>query len=129
MNQQNRDAFSGDVQRQLEEVRREVEEAYSLDSEIDPIPDSAYDNASSLVAIFPNNLPAPDIGWLTDGGIGFEWRLRKNKGIGTMSIYGDNQVVYGASLGSERRVKGTCPLSAPILLSNFLKMLNEAFRE
>ncbi len=129
MNEKDRVAFNRHVQRKLEEVRREAEEACSLDSEIDPVPDSAYDDASSLLSMLSNNIPIPDIGWLTDGGIGFEWRFEENKGIGTMSIYGDNHIIYGASLGGTGRVKGTCTLSDPILLPNFLKILSELFRE
>ena len=46
-----------------------------------------------------------------------------------MSLYGDGLVVYGASLGNERRVKGTCSLSDPILLPHFLKTLSTAFED
>ena len=129
VNKKDRDEFNKQVQRELGEVRRETATAYSLDRELEPVPDSAYDDAAFLLIMLPNNIPIPDIGWLIDGGIGFEWRLGKSKGIGTMSIYGDNQVIYGASLGSRRRVKGTCPLSDLILLPNFLKMASEVFRE
>lgn len=115
---------------ELYEIRQEAEEAYALDNEIDPVSDSAYHDVCLLLEIlFNHNVPMADIGWLMDGGIGFEWRLRNNKGIATISVYGDNQVIYGASLGSRRRVKGTCPLSDLILLPNFLKMASEVFRE
>lgn len=104
--------FQKQVQHELDEIRMEVEDAYALDNEFDLVPDSAFHDASSLLEIlFYNNVPMPDIGWLMDGGIGFEWRSQNVKGIGTMSIYGDNQVVYGASLGSGRKVKGTCELT------------------
>ena len=115
MNKQDRAAFNKYTQQKLAEVRQETEEACLLDSEIDPVPDSAYDDASSLLAMLLNNIPIPDIGWLADGGIGFEWRSTDSKRIATMSLYGDNQVVYGASLGGARKVKGTCTLSDPIL--------------
>ena len=114
------------VQRELDDIRQEAEEACTLDNEIDSVPDSAYDDTYYLLEIlFDNNVPIPDIGWLMDGGIGFEWRSQDNKRIGTMSIYGDNQVVYGASLGNKRRVKGTCVLNDSVLPVNFLPILKD----
>ncbi len=114
------------VQRKLDDIRQEAEEAYTLDNEIDSVPDSAYDDTYYLLEIlFDSNVPMPDIGWLMDGGIGFEWRSQDNKRIGTMSIYGDNQVFYGASLGSKRRVKGTCVLNDSVLPANFLPILKD----
>ena len=90
--------FLKQMQHELDEIRRETEEAYASDNEIAPVPDSAYYDAYLLLEILFNyEVPTADIGWLRDGGIGFEWRLRDGKGIATISIYGDNQVVYGAS--------------------------------
>ena len=116
--------FRKHVQRELDEIRQEAEEAYALDNEIDPVPDSAYHDAYSVLDIlFYNNVPMPDIGWLIDGGIGFEWRSMDSKGIGTMSIYGDNLVIYGASLENGRKDKGTCKLTDFVKLVRFLPML------
>ena len=115
-----------DAKQQLQEVYQEVMDAHTLDSEIDLVPDSAYQDAFRLLEFLNcHNVPMPDIGWLMDGGIGFEWRSQKVKGIGTMSIYGDNQVVYGASLGDSRRIKGTCTLTDTVLLVRFLPMLKD----
>ena len=118
--------FKKHVQSELDDIREEAEEACTLDNEIDSVPDSAYDDTYYLLEIlFDNNVPMPDIGWLMDGGIGFEWQSQNNKRIGTMSIYGDNQVVYGASLGNKRRVKGTCVLNDSVLPVNFLPILKD----
>ena len=104
--------FRKQVQRELDEIRQEAEETYALDNEIAPVPDSAYRDAYLLLEIlYDYDVPMADIGWLMDGGIGFEWRSQNIKGIGTMSIYGDKKVIYGASLGSGRKVKGTCELT------------------
>ena len=120
--------FLKQVQRELDKIRQETEEACTADNEIDLVPDSAYHDAYLLLEILYNyDVPIADIGWLVDGGIGFEWR--SGDGIATMSLYGDGLVVYGASLGNERRVKGTCSLSDSIPLPNFLKTLSGAFRE
>ena len=113
-----------EAEQQLQEVYQEVMEACALESEIDPVPDSAYRDAFWLLKILDYyNIPMPDIGWLMDGGIDFEWRSKDSKGIATMSIYGDNQVVYGGSLGSTLRVKGTCALSNLRSLTVFFTML------
>ena len=116
--------FRKQVQRELDEIRQEAEEACATDREIDPVPDSAYHDAYLLLEILFNyDVPTADIGWLMDGGIGFEWRSTDSKGIATMSIYGDNQVVYGASLGITNEVKGTCLLTDLASLVRFLPML------
>lgn len=120
----------GEAVQQLQEVHQEVEEALELDSDIDPVPDSAYDDAYWLLEVlFAYNASMPDIGWLMDSGIGFEWRSRDGKSIATISIYGDNQIVYGASLGGTRRVKGTCALSNLRPFTGFLTMLAVLFSE
>ena len=50
-----------DAQQQLEEIRQEAMEASALDSEIDPVPDSAYDDARSLLKMLSHyNVPMPD---------------------------------------------------------------------
>ncbi len=66
----------------------------------------------------------PDFGWLADGGIGLEWRSQHVKGIGTISVYGDNKVIYGTSLGNGQKDKGTCKLTDLVELFRFLPMLN-----
>ncbi|MYB95847.1 hypothetical protein F4054_21975 [Candidatus Poribacteria bacterium] len=112
------------VQCKLDEIRQEAEEAYALDKEIARVPDSAYQDAFLLLEILFNyDVPTTDIGWLMDGGIGFEWRSTDSNKIATMSIYGDNQVVYGASLGSACKVKGTCLLTDLVSLARFLPTL------
>lgn len=108
-----------DAERQLQEIRLEVEEACELDSDTEAVPASAYSEARFLLFLLnaaPLAFPMPDIMWLEDGGIGFEWRAKNRNGIGTISLYGDNQVIYGVSLGSTRRVKRTCALSNPASL-------------
>ena len=114
-----------DAEQQLQEIRLEVEGACELDSETEVVPESAYRDARSLLYNLHSSISIPDIMWLEDGGIGFEWTAKKGKGIATMSLYGDNQVVYGASLGSTRRVKGTCALSDFVCLSHFLTVLSD----
>ena len=119
--------FRKHVQRELDEIRKEVEETCAVAKDVYRVPESAYKETFSLLEQMPRDISMPDMMWLEDGGIGLEWR--PGDGIATMSLYGDGLVVYGASLGNERRVKGTCSLSDPILLPNFLKTLSEASQE
>ena len=51
-----------DALRELEETRQEAEEAYASDDQIDPVPNSAYDDARVLLKILHRNVPMPDIG-------------------------------------------------------------------
>ena len=112
-----------EVQQQLKQIRQEVNEVCELDDEAEPIPESAYNEAIFLLNVLRPFLPLPDIMWLEDGGIGLEWRSKNGKGISTMSIYGDNHIIYGASLDGTRRVKGTFTLFNLAPLENFLTML------
>lgn len=114
----------GDAARQLQEIRLEVEEACELDSETEVVPESAYDEAYFLLNVLHPVIPMPDIMWLEDGGIGFEWITKSGKGIGTISLYGDNRVIYGISLGSMPRVKGTRALSDLAALGDCFEALS-----
>ena len=127
MNKKAQGEFNKKVQRELAKVRREAEKAYSLETEIDPVPDSAYDDLLSLIAVLPEDIPAPDLGWAEDGSLSLEWR--PEDGIVTMGIYGDKLVIYNAFFNDKRELNGICPLSDSILLPNFLTMLSEFFRQ
>ena len=65
--------FKKHVQRELDDIRQEAENAYALDNEIDPVPDSAYRQTVVLLEILYNyDIPMPHIGWAEDGSIGLE---------------------------------------------------------
>ena len=114
--------FRKHIQRELKKIRQEAAEAYTSDNEIDPVPDSAYDDAFDLLQIlFERHIPTPDIGWAEDGSLGFEWR--PEGGIATMGIYGDKLVIYGAFFEEKRQVEGICALSDTVMLSGFVKTL------
>ena len=111
-----------DALRELQTAREEAEKAYALDNGIDPVPESAYDDAQILLKmLFDSNSPMPDIGWAEDGSIGFEWR--PEDGIATMGIYGDSLVIYGAFFGDKRQVEGICTLADTTMLTGFMLML------
>ena len=114
--------FRKQVQRELDETRQEAEEAYTLDKEIDPIPDSAYKDALVLLEMLCNyKLPMPEVSWAEDGSFSIGWYL--DEGIITMGIYGDNLVIYTAFFEEKRQFEGICELSDTPMLSGFLKML------
>ena len=119
--------FQKQVQRELDEIREEVTTTCALVSEVEPVPESAYAETLSLLEQIPRNIPMPDMMWLEDGGVGLEWRPKE--GIATMSLYGDNQVTFGAAWRESCEIWGSCPLSDPVLLPNFLKMLSEIFQK
>ena len=106
------------ARQQMEEIRQDAVLAYAANNEIDPIPDSAYEETLNLLEKMPRNVPLPDIMWTEDGGIGLEWR--PENGIVTMSLYGDNHVIYGAFFADKREVEGICTLSDTALLQGFL---------
>ena len=119
--------FRKQVQRELDEIREEVTETCVVATEVEPVPELAYTETLSLLEQVPRNIPIPDMMWLEDGGVGLEWRPKE--GIATMSLYGDNHVTFGAAWGESCEIWGACPLSDPVLLPNFLKMLSEVLQK
>ena len=114
-----------DALRELEETRQDAEEAYASDDQIDPVPNSAYDDARVLLKILHRNVPIPDIGWAEDGSLGFEWR--PGNGIATMGVSGDNLVIYGAFFSNKCEFDGICSLSDTVLLEGFITTLRNLF--
>ena len=82
-----------------------------MDDDVRPVPESAYDDARSLLQQMLPEIPKPDIMWSEDGGIGLEWR--PGDGIATMSLYGDNHVIYGAFLVKRVKSKGFARCQTP----------------
>ncbi|MXY99290.1 hypothetical protein F4Y93_01095 [Candidatus Poribacteria bacterium] len=114
--------FREQVQHELDETRREAEEAYALDKEIDPIPDSAYNDTLVLLEMLCNyKLPMPEVSWAEDGSFSIGWYL--DEGIITTGIYGDDLVIYNAFFEEKRQFEGICALSDTPMLSGFLKIL------
>ena len=106
---------------ELEDIREEVEETCAVTDDVIPIPESAYEDARLLLQRIHPQIPKPDMMWSEDGGIGLEWR--PGDGIATMSLYGDNHVIYGAFFNKQREVEGICSLSDTVLLQGFVTTL------
>ena len=57
------------IQRELDEIREEVEETCKVASDIRPVPQQAYDETSVLLKRISPCIPMPDLMWLEDGGL------------------------------------------------------------
>ena len=118
--------FRKHIQRELDEIRKEVEETCAVAEDVYRVPKSAYEEAFSLLEQMPRDIPMPDMMWLEDGGIGLEWR--PVDGIATMSLYGDGLVVYGAFSTKNREISGVCPCADAAFLPGFLTTLARLFQ-
>ena len=117
--QADRTLFRKHIQRELNEIREEVEETCVLADDVEPVPESAYIETLSLLEQMSYDIPIPDMMWLEDGGIGLEWR--PGGGIVTMSLYGDRHVVYCAYFSKNQEIAGICPLNETAFLRGFLQ--------
>ena len=117
--------FRKHIQRELDEIRQEVEETCAVAEDVYRVPESAYEETVSFLEQMPRDIPMPDIMWLEDGGIGLEWR--PGAGIATMSLYGDGLVVYGAFFTKNREISGVCSLADAAFLPGFLTTLARLF--
>ena len=108
--------------KELGEIRQEAEDAYASNNEIDPVPDSAYDDAFTLLETLCNyKLSMPEVSWAEDGSLSVGWY--PDDGMVTMGIYGDNLVIYNAFFEEKRQFEGVCELSDKPVLSGFLTTL------
>ena len=100
------------IRQALEEVRAEAEEERRLDKELDPIPDSAYEEVrlffrkidewfgdTSHTAIY-----LPDIAPLDNGQICLEWRTKQQ--IFTLNFEGNGSIVLAGIFSEQRRIRG-----------------------
>lgn len=118
--------FRKHIQRELDEIRKEVEETCAVVEDVYRVPESAYEETFSFLEQMPRDIPMPDMMWLEDGGIGLEWRPEDS--IATMSLYGDGLVVYGAFSTKNRKISGVCPLVDAAFLPGFLTTLARLFQ-
>ena len=120
-------SWMDEADRRLQEVRQEAEEAYMLDNEIDPVPESAYDDALFLLeAFFHFGIPMPDLSWAEDGSLTLGWY--PEEGTITTGIYGDRLVIFTAFFAEKRQLEGICELSdTPMLAGFFTTLLNILF--
>lgn len=77
----------------------------------------AYENASYILARIGSDIPIPYISYYTDGGVGLEWRPRKE--IATISIYGDDIAIYTMTDGDKNAFSGNCHIKNEAYLTSF----------
>ncbi len=118
--------FQKHIQSELDAIREEVKETCAVTTDVIPAPEQAYKNVLSLMKQMPDDIPIPDMMWLEDGGIGLEWRPRE--GIATISLYGDENVIYGIFFSEKCETSGICALSNYTLLHGFLTTLSLLFQ-
>ena len=94
----------------LKEIRQEADEVSQEDLQAKPIPPVAYDESLALLKAILRDVSMPDVMWLADGGIGFEWRKDSEK-IFTLSLYGDGHAIFVGIFGEKNKIRGITPLS------------------
>lgn len=93
-----------DLLRKLNEVFVEAKEQDWDGNNAEPVSDSTYYNATRLLTVLPENLPAPEISPDNDGYIEFEWY--KNGRSFSLYVTDSNLVLYAGFYGKEDRLSG-----------------------
>ncbi len=108
--------------KQLGKIRQEAKEAFAVDNEIDSVPESAYDDALSLLEVFFHfSVPMPELSWAEDGSLTLGWY--PEEGTITIGVYGDDLVIFTAFFEEKRQFEGICALSDTPMLFSFLEVL------
>ncbi len=101
----------------LKEVRAEAEEERCLDKELDPVPESAYEDVrlfykridELLGDTYHAAIHPPEPTALDNGEICLEWRQKQQ--IFTLNFGGDGHIVFAGIFSGENRVRGILTFS------------------
>ena len=108
----------------LNKVKHDVEKARLLDSDIEEIKNEAYeDTAIVMKKIYDAGVSSPEVDWNEDGSINLSWLL-KTGGTSTISVYGDNHVIYNTYLGPDNYVRSVCKIRDRLLLPKLIGILS-----
>ena len=99
----------------LQEVRAEAEEERRFDQELNPIPETAYEDVDRFLKNIHELVPRPDIMPLDNGEICLEWREEQK--IFTLSFGGDGHIVFAGIFSDENRARGILTFSMPHLVA------------
>lgn len=107
----------------LQKVRAEAEEERRLDSELDAIPETAFDDVErfwktvnqSDGGTFGHTVRFPDMMPLDNGEIGLEWR--EGQTIFTLSFGGDGHIVFAGIFSAESKARGILTFSTHHLIA------------
>lgn len=119
-------AFRYSIKRELAELYEKAEGTYTLDSEVDVIPVTAYNDALFLLEfLFNSSVPMPNINRTKHGSLSLSWY--PEEGTATMELCGDGFVVYNAFFDEDRQDDGACVLTDTAALDELLGALRCVF--
>ena len=108
----------------LNEVKHEAEQARLLDSDIEKIKNETYDDSDAVMKeIYDVGVSMPEVDWNEDGSINLSWFL-KTGGTSTISLYGDDCVIYNAYLDPDNYVRSVCKIRDGLLLPKLIGILS-----
>ncbi len=116
-------AFRYSIKRELVALYEKAEEDYTLDSEIDVIPEATCNDALFLLEfLFNSGVPMPNINRTKQGNLSLNWY--PEEGTATMELCGDGLVVYNAFLDEDCQDEGACVLTDSAALDELLDVLH-----
>lgn len=108
----------------LNEVKHEAEQARLLDNDIEKIKSQAYHDSDAVIKeIYDVGVSMPEVDWNEDGSINLSWFL-KTGGTSTISLYGDDYVIYNTYLEPDNYVRSVCKISDGLLLPKLIGILS-----
>jgi hypothetical protein len=109
----------------LDQVKREAEQAYLLDSDIEKIKDETYDDSAIVMEeIFKAGVSSPEVDWNEDGSINLSWFL-KTGGTSTILLYGDDYAIYNAYLERDNYVRSVCKIRGNSVFPKLIEILSD----
>ena len=109
----------------LDRVKREAEQAYLLDSDIEKIKDETYDDSAIVMEeIFKAGVSSPEVDWNEDGSINLSWFL-KTGGTSTILLYGDDYAIYNAYLERDNYVRSVCKIRGNSVFPKLIEILSD----
>ena len=118
--------FRYSIKHELAELFEKAEGTYTLDSEIDVNPETAYNDALFLLEfLFNSGVPMPNINRTKHGSLRLSWY--PEAGTATMELCGDGLVVYNAFFDEDRKDDGACVLNDIAALEELMDALHCVF--
>ena len=98
------------AEKALQKAPAEAEEERRLDSDLDAIPEAAYEDVDRFLKTTNKFVPLPEIMPLDNGEICPEWR--EGQKIFTLSFGGDRHIVFAGIFSAESQARGILTLQA-----------------
>lgn len=114
--------FRSSMRRELVELEKHSEHTLPLESKIQLVPESAFNDTLFLLEImYHTGIPIPDINRTNHGSISLQWHTEEGAAI--MELCGDGLVVYNAYSDKDSKDDGACLLSDSAALDELLGSL------